>query len=43
MDASVSNRENVMIDVDKVYDENKGGIQLYLPRTNKTRVPLQGR
>ena len=40
VEASVSNRDNALIDVSKVYEDQQGGIQLYLPRTNRTRAGL---
>lgn len=40
VEASVSNRDNALIDVSKVYENQEGGIQLYLPRTNRTRAGL---
>ena len=40
VEASVSNRDNALIDISKVYENQEGGIQLYLPRTNRTRAGL---
>ena len=41
IDLSVSNRDNIVIDVSKVYDKNQAeGIKFHIPRTNKTRSPL---
>ena len=31
-----------MIDVQKIYEDGKNGIQIHIPRTNKTREGLPG-
>lgn len=43
LDIHVSNRDNVVIEVSKVYDRNQNkGIMIDIPRTNSTMEPLEG-
>ena len=42
VELSVSNRDNLIIDVKKVKEDGKNGIHIYIPRTNKTREGLLG-
>ena len=42
IELSVSNRANQVIDVQKIYEDGKNGIQIHIPRTNKTREGLPG-
>ena len=40
IEVSISNRDNVGVDVSKIYDNGTEGINFFIPRTNKTRTPL---
>jgi hypothetical protein len=40
IEVSVSNRDNTIMDVQKVMDNGQEGIQFYIPRTNKSRTGL---
>lgn len=38
----MSNRDNVIIDVRNVKESGKNGIEIFIPRTNKSREGIQG-